>query len=142
MVWLSGLGDRAPRSVRVVLRAPVPFYPSTLLCIHDLVGDRPGLLDDLLCEQAQADRAVLARVESDGDTRVETVGDQVLWRRAVTVQSSKVSPVERSHDVSVQTRPQQLCHYIRRAAIVSTRIRVQRKPMHDVSVCQRPPQQD
>ena len=50
---------------------------------------------------------MLARVESDGDARVETVGDKVLRGRALTVQSSKVSPVERSHDVSVQTGPQQ-----------------------------------
>ena len=47
--------------------------------IHDLVGGRLGrFFDDLLREQAQADSAVLARVEGDGDARVEAAGDQVL----------------------------------------------------------------
>ena len=47
--------------------------------IHDLVGGRLGrMFDDLLREQAQADSAVLAGVEGDGDARVEAAGDQVL----------------------------------------------------------------
>ena len=70
-----GLGDGASCSVRVVKRALGPY----LLSIHDLVGARFGrFFDDLLREQAQADSAVLARVEGDSDARVEAVGDQVL----------------------------------------------------------------
>ena len=66
------------------------FYPY-LLYIHDLVGARHGrILDDVLCEQAQADSAVLARVEGDGDARVEAVGDQVLRCRAVTVSRAAI----------------------------------------------------
>ena len=34
--------------------------------------------NELAREQAHADRAVLTRVEDDGDARVEAVGDQVL----------------------------------------------------------------
>ena len=55
--------------------------------IHDLVGGRLGrMFDDLLREQAQADHAVLARVEGDGDARVEAVGNQVLRSRVETVE--------------------------------------------------------
>eukprot|EP00964_Phaeocystis_antarctica_P058157 scaffold34484_cov63-Phaeocystis_antarctica.AAC.2 len=55
---------------------------------------------------AQADSAVLARVEGDGNLRVEAVGDEVLRRRTVTVRAGIVSTY--------------LGHCMRRAAIVST----------------------